>query len=126
MVNYCDNHLDRVFKALADPTRRAIVERLTRGQALVTDLAAPFDMSLPAISKHLNVLESAGLLVREKHGRERHCSLDPAPLQQASSWIELYRHFWGQRLDKLADLLESRARPEPETKEKKHERSHKR
>ena len=125
MVKYNDEQLDQIFRALADPTRRAIMQRLIQGDALVTDLARPFDMSLPAITKHLNVLESAGLLIREKRGRERHCSLNAEPLQQASGWIEVYRQFWEQRLDKLAQLFEARDKPKPKTKDRKNERSHK-
>ena len=125
MVKYNDEQLDRVFKALADPTRRAIMQRLIESDALVTDLAKPFEMSLPAITKHLNVLESAGLLQRVKHGRERHCSLNPEPLQQVAGWIEDYRYFWEQRLDKLAQLFAVREKPKPKPKERKHERSHK-
>ena len=125
MVKYNEEQLDQVFKALADPTRRSIMQRLIQGDALVTDLAEPFDMSLPAITKHLNVLESAGLLIREKRGRERHCSLNAEPLQQASGWIEIYRQFWEQRLDKLAQLFEARKKSKPKTKDRKNERSHK-
>ena len=125
MVKYNDEQLDQIFRALADPTRRAIMQRLIQGDALVTDLARPFDMSLPAITKHLNVLESAGLWIREKQGRERHCSLNAEPLQQASGWIEVYRQFWEQRLDKLAQLFEARDKPKPKTKDRKNERSHK-
>ena len=125
MVKYNDKQLDQIFRALADPTRRAIMQRLIQGDALVTDLARPFDMSLPAITKHLNVLESAGLLQREKRGRERHCSLNPEPLRQVAGWIEVYRYFWEQRLDKLAQLFEAREKPKPKLKGKKYERSHK-
>ena len=125
MVKYNDKQLDQIFRALADPTRRAIMQRLIQGDALVTDLARPFDMSLPAITKHLNVLESAGLLQRAKRGRERHCSLNPEPLQQVAGWIEIYRYFWEQRLDKLAQLFEAREKPKPKPRDKKHERSHK-
>ena len=125
MVKYNDEQLDRVFRALADPTRRAIMQRLIHGDALVTDLAKPFDMSLPAITKHLNVLESAGLLQREKRGRERHCSLNPEPLQQAADWIEIYRYFWELRLGKLARLFEARDKPKSRTKDRKNERNHK-
>ncbi|HXZ01433.1 MAG TPA: metalloregulator ArsR/SmtB family transcription factor [Stellaceae bacterium] len=98
--------LDRTFAALADPTRRAILARLALGEASVGALAAPFRMSLPAISKHLKVLESAGLLLREKRGREHRCRLDPAPLQRGRAWLDEIRLFWDARLDALADFLE--------------------
>jgi DNA-binding transcriptional ArsR family regulator len=97
--------LDAVFSALADPTRRAIVERLARRDASVSELAAPFSMSLPAISKHLGVLEDAGLVFREKQGRTRYCRLVPGPMREAAGWLELYRGFWEERLDSLARYL---------------------
>lgn len=107
--------LDRVFHALADPTRRALLARLARGPALVTALAAPFATSLNAVSKHLRVLEQAGLLRREVRGREHHCALEPAPLQGAAEWIAFYQRFWEHRLDALEALLIERgeARPAP-------------
>lgn len=107
--------MDRTFSALADPTRRAIVARMAsdksagdRGIA-VTDLAEPFmgRMSLPAVSKHLRVLERAGLLRQERDGRVRRCVLDPEPLRQAAAWVDHYRKFWSDRLDALADYLEN-------------------
>ncbi len=97
--------LDAVFGALADPTRRAIVERLTGGEASVGELAEPFDMSLPAISKHLTVLEDAGLLARRKDGRVRHCRLIEAPMRDALEWIATYGSFWEDRLDSLDRFL---------------------
>src|SRR5262245_60390252 len=102
--------LDGVFAALADPTRRAIVGALARGEASVGVLAEPFAMSLPAISKHLRVLEQAGLVAREKEGRMRRCRLLPAPLRQAGDWIIRTRHFWEDRLDALEDYLAGGAR----------------
>jgi DNA-binding transcriptional ArsR family regulator len=106
MVNYSSETLDRVFSALSDPTRRAILERLARdGEAMVTVLAEPFDMSLPAVSKHLRVLEQAGLLAQEKDGRVRHCHLVAGPLQAADDWISHYRRFWEAQFDALADYL---------------------
>lgn len=93
--------LDRTFAALADPTRRAIVAELIHGERSVSDLAAPLPMSLVAVSKHLAVLERAGLLVRHKHGRTRFCSLRPGALSEAANWIESYRLFWEGRLDSL-------------------------
>jgi len=104
MVNY--SSLDRTFAALADPTRRAILSRLGLGEANVSELAEPFSISLPAISKHLRVLEEAGLLVRRKEGRTHHCHLRPDPLGDAVEWIEEARRFWDDRLDALAQFLE--------------------
>ena len=104
--------LDRTFSALADPTRRALLARLTGGDASVGELAAPFDMSLAAVSKHLQVLERAGLIRREARGRERRCHLEAAPLRAASNWTEHYRGFWERRLDALeAHLRAKRRRP---------------
>jgi DNA-binding transcriptional ArsR family regulator len=104
MVNY--SSLDRTFAALADPTRRAILSRLALGEANVSELAEPFSISLPAISKHLRVLEEAGLLVRRKEGRTHHCNLRPEPLGDAAEWLEEARRFWDDRLDALAQFLE--------------------
>jgi len=102
-----DELLDHVFMALADPTRRAILARLTRGDATVGELAAPFDVSRPAISKHLNVLERAGLVVRLADGRVNRCVLDAEPLKDAWSWVERYRSYWEGSLDRLAEFLEA-------------------
>jgi DNA-binding transcriptional ArsR family regulator len=99
--------LDAVFSALADPTRRAIVVRLSQGEASVSELAAPFDVSLPAVTKHLAVLERAGLLQHHKQGRVRHCRLVPTPMKVADDWLSTYRVFWERRLDSLADHLKS-------------------
>src|SRR5437868_13470757 len=104
--------LSTTFAALADPTRRAILARLTEGEAAVTDLAAPFDMSLPAVSKHLKVLERAGLVVRSRAAQWRPCRLAPAPLKDASEWIDDSRQFWEQRLDRLATSLQTRTAPD--------------
>jgi len=93
--------LDRVFSALADPTRRAILKSLTRRPATINEIAQPFPFSLNAISKHVMVLERAGLLRREIRGREHHCSLDPRPLGEANQWLDHYRQFWEQRMDAL-------------------------
>jgi DNA-binding transcriptional ArsR family regulator len=93
--------LDQTFAALADPTRRQILARLRRGPVNVGVLAEPFDMSLAAVSKHLGVLERAGLIHRETHGRERLCHLRARPLRAASAWTETYRSFWEERLDAL-------------------------
>ena len=97
--------LDRVFQALADPTRRAIVERLVRGPASVSQLAEPFPMSLPAVVQHLQVLESSGLVCSEKVGRVRTCCIDTAALRQAEQWIAGCRTLWEARLDRLGDFL---------------------
>jgi DNA-binding transcriptional ArsR family regulator len=97
--------LDRTFSALSDPTRRAIVERLADGEASVTELAAPFAMSLPAVSKHLKVLEKAGLISRGRKAQWRPCRLEPEPLKEASEWLEEYRRLWEERLDRLDEYL---------------------
>ncbi len=97
--------LDRTFAALADPTRRAIVARLADGEASVTELAAPFDMSLPAVSKHLKVLERAGLITRGRRAQWRPCRLEPEALKEASDWLEEYRRLWEERLGRLDDYL---------------------
>ncbi len=102
-----DSTLDLVFAALSDRTRRAILERLTQGSATVTELAAPFDMSLPAISKHLQILEKAELIARTKQGRVHHLRLAPNRLHEVSGWLDHYRRFWEQHLDSLADYLET-------------------
>ena len=112
MVKQIDDGLSATFAALADPTRRAIMARLTLGEATVGELAAPFDMSLPAISKHLTVLENAGLLLRERQGRERLCRLQAEPLKDAGDWIEQYRRFWDGAFDRLAQYLERNAEAE--------------
>ena len=101
--------LDLTFGALADPTRRAILERLARGEATVGELARPFRVSRPAISKHLRVLERAGLVQRERDGRVSRCELDAAPLREADAWVERYRVFWEGRLDSLARYVERRS-----------------
>ncbi|MFL6624435.1 MAG: ArsR/SmtB family transcription factor [Sulfurifustaceae bacterium] len=97
--------LSVTFAALADPTRRAILARLMSGEAPVTELAAPFDMSLPAVTKHLKVLENAGLIVRGREAQWRPCRLDAGPLKDAAEWLDHYRRFWEQRLDRLDDYL---------------------
>lgn len=98
--------LDQVFGALSDHTRRALLARLASGPAKITDLAEPFDMSLPAVSKHLKVLERAGLVERNIDGRVHRCSLNAAPLADAEAWLDYYRGFWQQNLDALAQYLE--------------------
>ncbi|WP_363799518.1 metalloregulator ArsR/SmtB family transcription factor [Lysobacter firmicutimachus] len=98
--------LSITFAALADPTRRAILARLAQGEAGVTELAEPFQMSLPAISKHIKVLERAGLIARGREAQWRPCRLEPARLQEISGWLDRYRAFWDQRLDRLDDYLQ--------------------
>lgn len=105
MVEHGPAALDAVFHALADPTRRAILQRLRQGEALVTEVSEPFDMSLAAVSKHIRALELAGLIRRQVVGREHRLSLDPTPLRKAASWIEYYREFWEARLNALDALL---------------------
>jgi DNA-binding transcriptional ArsR family regulator len=97
--------LSAVFSALADPTRRAILARLSSGEASVTELAEPFAMSLPAISKHLKVLERAGLIARGRSAQWRPCRLDASPMKGVADWLEPYRRFWDESLDRLDDYL---------------------
>jgi len=99
------DHLSTTFAALADPTRRAILARLISGEASVTELAEPFEMSMPAISKHLKVLERAGLIARGREAQRRPCRLEAGPLQDVADWAEQYRHFWEQSFDRLDDYL---------------------
>jgi len=112
MVNYSYNSLDKTFAALADPTRRAILARLARGEASVTELAEPFNISLPAISKHLRVLEKAGLLAREREGRVHRCRLVVEPMEDAAEWIAFYQRFWEGQFDALADYLNESTKKE--------------
>jgi DNA-binding transcriptional ArsR family regulator len=104
MVNYSEP-LDATFGALADGTRRAILARLALGETSVTELAQPFSMSLPAVSKHLRVLEQAGLLKRQKDGRVHRCHIQAAPMRAAADWIGRYREFWEERFDALERYL---------------------
>jgi DNA-binding transcriptional ArsR family regulator len=105
MVKYSTS-LDSTFSALSDPTRRAILTTLQRGQASVTELARPHDISMPAILKHLHVLEHAGLIQQQKTGRVRMCRLTVGPMQQAADWLSVYRVFWENQLDNLGRFLE--------------------
>lgn len=98
--------LDRAFAALADRTRRAILARLATGEAGVTELAEPFQMSLPAVSKHLKVLEKAGLITRSSQAQWRYCRLEPEPLKQVSDWVGNYSRFWEQSYERLDEYLE--------------------
>lgn len=110
--------LDRTFSALADPTRRRILEHLAHGDRCVTDLAKPYSMSLPAVSKHLRVLERAGLVRRRRDGRVHRLKLEARPMQAAQKWIEEYRRFWEESFDRLDEYLK-----ELQAKEKKHEQT---
>jgi DNA-binding transcriptional ArsR family regulator len=108
------DRLSATFAALADPTRRAILARLALGETSVTELAEPFDMSMPAVSKHLKVLERAGLIARGREAQWRPCRIEPRALKDVDDWLERYRRFWTQSLDRLDDYLR-----ELQTKEKK-------
>ncbi|MBK8398175.1 MAG: helix-turn-helix transcriptional regulator [Leptospiraceae bacterium] len=107
MVKYSGDtdQLSLTFGALADPTRRAMLARLSKGEASVTELAEPFDMSMPAITKHLKVLEKAGLITRGKEAQWRPCQLKAEPLEEANNWIDQYRKFWEDRFDRLDEYL---------------------
>jgi DNA-binding transcriptional ArsR family regulator len=110
MVKYSSETLNRTFAALADPTRRRILAHLARGDKRVTHLARPHAMSLPAVSKHLRVLENAGLLRRRRYGRVHEIQLDAKPLKETAQWVEEYRKFWERSLDRLAAYLEKTAK----------------
>ncbi len=112
------DHLSVTFAALADPTRRAILARLSKGEASVTELAEPFDMSLPAISRHLKVLENAGLITRGRDAQWRPCRIEAARLKEVSDWLGHYRRFWEESFDRLDEYLH-----ELQKKEKKNARS---
>jgi DNA-binding transcriptional ArsR family regulator len=120
-VKYTDStlasRLDLTFAALSDPTRRAILARLASGEATVSDLAKPFDMTLPAISKHLKVLQRAGLISQSREAQWRPCRLESAPLKDAAAWIDHYKRYWDESFDRLDDYLET-----VKSQEKKHER----
>jgi DNA-binding transcriptional ArsR family regulator len=113
------DRLSTTFAALADPTRRALLARLALGETSVTELAEPFDMSLPAISKHLKVLERAGLIARGREAQWRPCRLEAAPLKDATTWLEEYRRFWEQSFDKLGDYLQRLQKKEKKNGRKK-------
>jgi DNA-binding transcriptional ArsR family regulator len=116
-MNMATDHLSATFAALADPTRRAILARLASGQASVTELAEPFKMSMPAVSKHLKVLERAGLIARGREAQWRPCRLKAAPLKNVAGWVDHYRRFWQQSFDRLDAYLR-----EVQAKERKHGR----
>jgi DNA-binding transcriptional ArsR family regulator len=112
MVYYSSSALDNTFAALSDATRRGILAQLAQGEASVSDLAAPYEMSLPAVSKHLRVLERAKLVDRRKDGRVHRCRLLPEPMKGAAQWIEKYRQFWERQFDSLAQYLEDSQKEE--------------
>ena len=107
------DHLSTTFAALADPTRRAILARLASGEASVKELAAPFEMTPPAVTKHLKVLQRAGLITRSRHAQWRPCRLDATPLRDVATWVEGYRRFWDERIDRLEDYLHVLQTKEP-------------
>src|SRR5438552_9083088 len=119
------DHLDITFAALADPTRRAILARLASGETSVTELAEPFEMSMPAISKHLKVLERAGLIARGREAQWRPCRLQAGPLKDVAGWVEHYRQFWEQSFDRLDEYLQELQKQELPKKEKKNDRKRK-
>jgi len=119
------DHLSTTFAALSDPTRRAILARLATGEVSVSELASPFAMTLPAVTKHLNVLERAGLIARGRDAQWRPCRLQAAPLKEAASWIAAYRQHWEQRLDRLDAYLQSLQESETRPMVKKHARAKK-
>ena|ERR1700728_1706563 len=112
-VPLSDDQLDRAFRALSDTTRRAILARLAEGDAGVLDVAAPFAMSQPAITKHLRVMEEAGLISRHRLARRRMCHLEPQRLKQLSDWVGSYREFWEESFERLDELLEEMQDPDP-------------
>jgi DNA-binding transcriptional ArsR family regulator len=116
------DHLNATFAALADPTRRAILARLASGETSVSELAEPFEMSMPAISKHLKVLQRAGLIERGREAQWRPCRLAARPLKDASDWLDRYRRFWEESFDRLEDYLRELQKKEPKKKENKNGR----
>src|SRR4051812_26163297 len=116
------DHLDATFAALADPTRRAILARLSKGDASVMELAEPFAMTQPAISKHLKVLERAGLITRGRDAQRRPCRLQASPLRDINAWIERYREFWEASFDALDDVLEDLKKTDRHKAKRKQER----
>jgi DNA-binding transcriptional ArsR family regulator len=118
MVSLADR-LDRTFGALADPTRRAILARLAKGEASVTELAEPFEMSLPAVSKHLKVLERAGLVSRGRERQWRPARLRPTPIKEVAEWTDRYRRFWDERYDRLDEYLDELQGRGPSTRKEK-------
>ena len=126
-MNMPADQLSTTFAALADPTRRAILARLVSGECSVTGLAEPFDMSLPAVSKHLRVLEHAGLIARGREAQWRPCRIEAGPLKEVADWAERYRHVWESRFDRLDAYLQDLKKQETKKKkEKKHDRQQRR
>jgi len=123
MTTMTADPLSTTFAALADPTRRAILARLSDGESSVNELAAPFEISLPAVSKHLKVLERAGLIERGRSAQWRPCRLQAAPLKQVDEWVETYRRHWEERFDRLDDYLRElqSKKTEPTTEEENHD-----
>lgn len=111
MVNYLSSELDLLFYALSDPTRRRIVDMLNSRVYTIGDLAAPFDMSLAAISKHIKILEKANLLIRKKSGRIHECSINPEAMKTVEEYIQFYTQFWNQQLDSFVESLEQESQP---------------
>jgi DNA-binding transcriptional ArsR family regulator len=111
-MHMATDQLSTTFAALADPTRRAILARLVSGECSVTELAEPFDMSLPAVSKHLRVLARAGLIAQRREAQWRHCRIEAGPLKQVANWTEQYRRIWEERLDRLDEYLNEMKRKE--------------
>ena len=124
-MNLAERDLSATFGALADPTRRAILARLSKGHASVLELAEPFDMSQPAISKHLKVLERAGLIARGRDAQRRPCHLEPQRLKQAAEWLGTYRQFWEASYSRLDDYLNDLQTKEKH-RDRKHTRNHRR
>jgi DNA-binding transcriptional ArsR family regulator len=117
-----EDRLDQTFAALANSTRRAILARLAQGAANVNELAEPFDLTLPAVSKHIKVLEQAGLVERTRRAQYRPCTLDPAPLEEVATWAEQYREVWERRFDRMDDYLtELKTEAELKTEDEPHE-----
>ncbi|HUP57049.1 MAG TPA: metalloregulator ArsR/SmtB family transcription factor [Bdellovibrionota bacterium] len=117
------DHLSQTFAALADPTRRAILARLAGGERSVSDLAKPFDMSMPAISKHLKVLERAGLIARSREAQWRPCRIEAGPMKTALEWLDEYRRFWEASLDRLDEYLKEIQKEKKDVRKRKHRRS---
>ncbi len=118
-----DDRLDETFAALANKTRRAILARLAEGEASVNELAEPFNLTLPAVSKHIKVLQRAGLVVRSRHAQYRPCTLDAAPLQQVSNWTDQYRPIWEGRFDRMDDYLRQLQADTPNSQEKEEDQN---
>lgn len=118
------DQLSQTFAALADPTRRAILARLRERECSVTELAEPFDMTMPAVSKHLRVLESAGLVARRRDAQFRHCRIEAGPLKEVVDWTEHYRHLWEGRFDRLDDYLKTIQAKEAKTNGRRKSKKH--